>query len=118
MYLNKAECLARKGAAQEALDVLNTLLVNRYHKETFVKKTASDPVEALTLILTERRKELVMRDIRWMDIKRLNLEPKHQITLTRTIGSQIFELEPNDNRFALPFPQSVIDVSGMRQNPR
>jgi len=71
----------------------------------------------LQLILRERRKELVMRGIRWTDIKRLNLEGAN-IVLTRKIGADTFTLLPNDLRYALPLPESLLEVSELIQNPR
>ena len=71
----------------------------------------------MALILLERRKELLMRGLRWMDLKRLNMEGA-AITLTRTVNGQVYTLPPNDLRYALPIPEDVIAISGMQQNPR
>lgn len=117
IMLTKAECAARNGNLTAALQALNTLMVKRIRKDQFVPLTASGNKEALTLILNERRKELLMRDLRWMDIKRLNNEGA-SISITRKLGEQIFTLPANDNRFALPIPEDVITLSGIPQNPR
>lgn len=116
MYLISAEAYARAGETQPAMDELNKLLKTRYDA-TFVPLTASSPTYALAIILTERRKELLMRGLRWMDIKRLNKEGA-SITLKRTNNGQIYTLPPNDNRFALPIPEDVIAQTGMPQNER
>lgn len=118
IYLNKAECLARYGKVQQALDVLNELLRHRYRKGSFQPLSAASIEEAMQLILEERRKELVMRDLRWMDLKRLNKEKRHQVTLYRIIDETRYELPPNDPRYALPLPDYVIKLTGMKQNPR
>lgn len=117
VYLAKAECLARRGAVTAAIQVLNQLLRVRYDS-SFVPFTAATAESALTLILTERRKELLMRDIRWMDLKRLNKEEGHETTIRRNLNGQVYELKPNENRYALPIPAAVIDMTGMEQNPR
>lgn len=70
----------------------------------------------MNIIVQERRKELVFRNLRWMDIKRLNKEGAN-ITLKRIIDGQTFTLPPNNNRFALPLPADIVKMTGMPQNP-
>ncbi|RZJ91946.1 MAG: RagB/SusD family nutrient uptake outer membrane protein [Chryseobacterium sp.] len=117
MYLTRAECFARNGKMQEAMNDLNKLLENRWTKVDFKPLIATNSDDALRIILSERRKELLMRGLRWMDIKRLNKEG-YGISLTRIISGVRFVLPPNDLRFALPIPDDVIKLSGMVQNPR
>lgn len=118
IYLIKAECLAREGNTQGAMETLNTLLVKRWKQGTFIPFSASNIQSALEIILTERRKELIFRDLRWTDLKRLNKEPVFQQTIQRKLNGVEYKLEPGDNRYALPIPQSVISISGIQQNPR
>ncbi|TXK36453.1 RagB/SusD family nutrient uptake outer membrane protein [Pontibacter qinzhouensis] len=117
LYLTRAEATARAGRVQEALQDLNTLLATRWRRGTFVPFTAQNAQEALALILQERRKQLLQRNLRWMDIKRLNKEGAG-ITLQRTVQGRTYTLPPHDKRFALPLPEDVIALSGMPQNPR
>ncbi|HLP39556.1 RagB/SusD family nutrient uptake outer membrane protein [Lacibacter sp.] len=117
LYLMKAECEARKNNAMEAMNTLNTLLIKRWKTGTFIPYTAATKEEAIEKILLERRKELLMRSIRWIDIKRLNKQGA-SISLTRILGSNTYLLPPNDLRFALPIPETVIELTGMVQNPR
>lgn len=116
-YLTRAECHARSGNTNAAMDDLNTLLITRWRSGTFVPLAASTPEEALDIILLERRKELLYRGLRWMDIKRLNKEGTG-ITLKRIINGQTYLLPPNDYRYAVALPEDVIRLSGMQQNPR
>jgi starch-binding outer membrane protein, SusD/RagB family len=116
VYLMRAECNARLGNKDAALNDLNTLMETRWVTGTFVPFTAASSEEALTLILKERRKELIFRNLRWMDIKRLNKEGAN-IILKRVINGQIYTLAPNDNRYALPLPADIIKMTGMPQNP-
>jgi hypothetical protein len=76
----------------------------------------TDSAAALDTILLERRKELVMRTLRWIDIKRLNKEDRN-IVPVRIVAGERFSLPPNDNRYALPLPSDVVNISGMPQNP-
>ncbi|WP_293788351.1 RagB/SusD family nutrient uptake outer membrane protein [uncultured Pedobacter sp.] len=115
-YLIRAECNARLGNFQASVDDLNTLLIKRFKSGTYIPYTVNSP-DILSLILKERRKELVMRGLRWTDLKRFNLEGAN-ITLRRTANGINYELKPNDKRYALEIPQDVIAISGIEQNPR
>lgn len=117
LFLIRSECAARKGFRTEALADLNLLLQNRFKSGTFTPFTALTDQEALTLILNERKKELVFRGLRFMDIKRLNKEGAN-IIITRKLGSNTYTLAPNDLRYALPLPKDVLELTGMPDNPR
>ncbi len=117
MLLNRSECFARSGNISEAINDLNLLLSKRWKTGTFVPFKTTDKQYALQLILTERRKELLMRGLRWFDIRRLNKDGAN-IKLSRQINGQDYTLIPNSIRFALPLPEDVITLSGMQQNPR
>lgn len=116
MFLTRAECQARKNRVPEALSDLNHLLKTRWNSSVpYSDLTASTAEEALEIILTERRKELFMRGLRWMDIKRLNKEGRN-IILKRIANGQTYTLEPNSSYYALPLPVDIIEQSGMPQN--
>jgi len=117
LYLIKAECLARRNHKEAALLYLNKLLEKRVKTGTFKPIIAVDIDETLQLILTERRKSLVWRSLRWTDLKRLNLESRN-ITVTRNMGGHIYELEPNSLLYVLPIPNDEVKLSGITQNER
>jgi len=117
LLLNLAEAKAREGNASEALTLLNSLRIKRIKKANYVPLSGLDASAALEQVLAERRRELVFRGIRWMDIKRLNKEGR-AIALKRTLDGKEYVLAPNDPRFALAIPEDVIRLSGMQQNPR
>ena len=122
MYLLRAECLARgvngqAGDKDLALADLNHLLTNRWVTGSFIPVAAADANEALDQVLLERRKELLFRGVRWIDIKRLNKEGRN-ITLTRILpNGESKTLEPNANFYAYPLPKDIITLSGIQQNP-
>ena len=117
LYLIRAECSARGGDLNSAMNDLNALLIKRYKQGSFIPLTATSNDDALTKILFERRKELIFRAIRWSDIRRLNLEGAN-ITLSRQIAGTTYTLTPNNPRYLLPIPFDVINRSGIAQNPR
>jgi starch-binding outer membrane protein, SusD/RagB family len=118
MYLTRAECHARLGNKDAASDDLNTLLRTRWTKNAFVELTAVNADDALKQVLSERRKELVFRGIRWTDLRRLNKEPAFAVTLARRMNGINYTLPPNDNRYVYPIPDDEIRLSGLIQNPR
>lgn len=117
MYFMRAECYARLGNIAGAMNDLNTVLAKRWKVGTFVPYTAATQQDALQTVMTERRKELLMRDLRWMDIKRFNRDGGN-IVPTRKLSGTIYQLQPNENRYALPIPAYVIGLTGMPQNQR
>lgn len=119
LYLIRAENNAREGKLDEALMDINTLLINRWDKnQTFVPLSSTDPEQVLNFVLTERRKELLFRGLRWTDLRRLNMEGRN-ISLNRTINGQTYILQPNDPRYTYPIPTEVISFNpDMPQNKR
>ncbi|MCW3075120.1 MAG: RagB/SusD family nutrient uptake outer membrane protein [Flaviaesturariibacter sp.] len=118
MYLVRAEAAARAGLTTPALADLNTLLVKRWKTGTFVPYSAASADDALQKVLTERRKELLFRGTRWTDLRRLGSDTRFAVTLVRRLDNTVYELPPGSNRYVFLLPQTVIDLSGMAQNPR
>lgn len=118
LYLVSAECRARAGDGAGALDLLNTLLANRWVTGTFVPRAAAGADAALALVLAERRKELVGRALRWGDLRRLNMDPRFRVTLQRAIGGSSYTLEPGSKRYTYPIPDEEVRLGGLGQNER
>lgn len=118
IYLIRAECYARLGDVANALADLNTVLITRWATGTYTPFTAPDAGSALQLILTERRKELIGRGLRWGDLKRLNVDSRFAVSLKRVIGGQTYTLAPGSPNYVLPIPDNELHTSGVPQNPR
>ena len=119
LILTRAECAARIGYVSAAMDDLNRLLVTRWAAGTYVPRTAVDADDAVQQILTERRKELLYRGLRWTDLRRLNKEKRWRVTLSRVVNGVLCTLPPNDPRYVYPIPDSVLAMNpGMYQNKR
>jgi len=116
ILLIRSESLARANRLSEALSDLNRLLRNRYKKNTFVEKSRADQKEVLDMVLLERRKELLLRGLRWVDVKRLNREGAG-ISFSRSVKGTVYSLKANSSAFALPIPERVIEMAGLEQNP-
>jgi len=118
MYLTRAECYARTGNIDAAMNDLDSLMIKRMSTGAFTPYTATDANDALQQILQERRKELLYRGLRWTDLRRLNLDASTATTLTRTVAGTIYTLPPNDPRYVYQIPAEVItfNMPNMQQN--
>ncbi len=66
---------------------------------------AADGESLLDIVLKERRRELCLNSLRWLDMKRLAAEGKYTKTLTRTLNDKTYTLEPNSKLYVFPFLQ-------------
>ncbi len=116
MILVRAECLVRAGKLGEALTDLNMLLLSRWDVNyPFEPLESSDQATVLKWTLSERRKELIGRNLRHIDLKRLNKEG-YGIKLVRRIKEDFVELSPDDPRWNFPLPNDIVVQTGMPQN--
>jgi len=113
LYLVAAECYARLNQVNQSVNMLNLLLKNRWKSGRYIEIANGNNI--LDLVLIERRKELLMRGLRWPDIKRLNRDGA-SINLTRIVNGIKYTLPANDKRFAISIPEEIIDLTGMIQN--
>lgn len=118
VYLIKAECEARLDNDDQSLAALNTVLIKRFKTGKYVPYTAGTVSNALALVLSEKRKECLFRNVRWSDLRRLNQDTRFARTLTRVVNGTTYTLPPNDPRYTLPIPQDEIRSTGIEQNIR
>lgn len=120
VMLTKAECLARRGDAAGAMDLVNTLAAKRIRN--YVPLTTNDADSALVYVLNERRRELFVHGgLRLFDLKRFNVNTSTQVTLTRKQddGTVIATLPPLSGRYLVPFTQKILaNNPNMVQNVR
>lgn len=117
VVLMLAECYARAGKVDEAMQLVNELRKKRILPSSYKDLTATDKTEAFNHVMDERSRELVLTSNNFYDIRRLEVEGIHQSVVrilpdgtTRTVNS-------NATTFTMPFPQNAIDRSGtLKQN--
>lgn len=102
MYLVKAECEARSGDANAAMNDMNTVRQARILKASYQPVTAASADEALVKVLEERRRELCFRGMRLFDLKRLNKDPKFAKTLHHSYNGKQYDIQPNSPMYLFP----------------
>lgn len=110
MMLIEAEALARKNDAK-ALDILNELRTMRFMEDDYTALTQADGQDLLTIVLAERRRELALSGLRWLDMKRLSKEGLYTKTLVRTLNGVDYKLEPNSKLYVFPIPPQVLSLN-------
>lgn len=120
VYLMLAECYAREDKFTEAVNVLNILRAKRILSGTVNLAVPTTRKETMDLVITERRKELLLGFNRFFDLKRLNTETEYAKTVTRvfpivnkTVPQKTYTLQPNSRLYIIPFPLSVL-----QKNPK
>ncbi|SKB40550.1 SusD family protein [Sphingobacterium nematocida] len=112
----KAECRARDKDIKATTDAIKLILQKRYKNGVYNLTQGLNQDNVLSWVLQERRKELLMRGIRYSDLKRLNVEGA-EIKLSRFVGGIQYSLLPNDARYAQPLPVDAVRLGGLEQNP-
>lgn len=110
MMLIEAEALARKNDTK-ALDILNNLRIMRFKTEDYAPLTQADGPDLLSIVLAERRRELALSGLRWLDMKRLAKEGLYTKTLIRTLNEVDYKLEPDSKLYVFPIPPQVLSLN-------
>lgn len=109
MYLIRAECNARLGNTQDALNDINTILVKRYstdhYNELSMRDFNNDKTKILDRVLLERRRELYGHEMRLYDIKRLELP------ITKKLSSATIQFPANDSRLVWPIFKKYLELN-------
>lgn len=117
MLLIRAECEARRGDFTAAAASIHELWVARQRPGMFAPAQpvfggANPTVQALTMILLERRKELAFEGHRYLDLKRLGRELNIGISRDASDCASFSALQcslaPTDYRFTLPIPTTEV----------
>lgn len=127
-YLNRAEAYVQlyktkgdAGAAQQALNSLNTLRAKRFSTNSFIPWTIHPAEVLLQMCRDERRRELFAEGAhRWMDLRRYGMPAiTHYYVPTLGGGNQVFTLPRRDPQYVLPIPNDVLLRNlSLIQNPQ
>lgn len=118
VILNRAECSARLGDFEGAKADMQYLLDHRIDDVLDQKMPKINNDNLLDLIVSERRKELVLRGTRWEDLRRFNNEGVFREKVERRIHDTTYELLPGSKRYTWPLPVEAIAAGKYEQNSR
>ncbi|MGJ1192805.1 RagB/SusD family nutrient uptake outer membrane protein [Sphingobacterium siyangense] len=117
LWLTKAECEARLGRLTLAIKTIEFFMQKRYVDGGLMEPFPIAQEELLKLIYSERRKELLLRGIRWMDLRRLEDFYLGKKEIKRIIDNKVYSVGLKEIKtFTFLFPQKVIELSGVDQN--
>ena len=111
-YLIKAECLARKGLLQDAMDVLNHVRQSYILPEKYQPLTATIEAEAIGYIRQAKGNLLIFSIVPFVDARRYNAEGTYARTLTKEVDGKQVSLSPTSHLWTFPFPQGALDNPG------
>jgi hypothetical protein len=118
IMLIKAECEARAGNTTTALTVLNNLRRKRFTTTGYTDLTAATAQDALQLVITERRIELMGTGARWFDQRRLQKDNLIS-TVSRPFKGVTYTLAPGSNEYTFAIADKYILLNPeIEQNPR
>ena len=118
VYLILAEASARLNNLDAATGYVNQLRAKRLSGSNRDIAVPASQTEMIKVIISERRKELLFGFHRFFDLKRFNLEPEFQKTITRKFPvvnvddahpQQTYTLRPDSRLYIIPFPHSARD---------
>lgn len=112
VYLILAECYARKGMVQEALDQVNALRQYRFKAEDFTLLEAANAEEARQIVVDERRRELMLTNNSFFDMKRYTVIPEYRRTLKKVVSGIEYSLDPDSHLYVIPF-----SIEALESNP-
>lgn len=112
VYLIKAECLARAGKVQEAMDALNAVRIKRILPAVYEPLVATNANEALKHIIKTKTNELILTIMPFADTRRWNMEEVLARTFTKVVVGKTYSLSPTSYMWTMPFPKGAIDNSG------
>jgi hypothetical protein len=119
IMLIKAECEARAGNFGSAVGILNTLRKKRYATTGYTDLTAATAQEALQLVITERRKELMGTGNRWYDQRRLQKDNGFVTAVSRAFKGTTYTLPAGSNEYVFAIADKYIFLNPeIEQNPR
>jgi hypothetical protein len=94
------------------MEILNKVRQKRILPEYYQPLTASSADAAIDLIVKTKDDALVQTIVPFCDIRRLNLEPAHARTLSKTEDGKNYSLSPTSHMWVMPFPQGAVANHG------
>jgi len=110
-YLMKAECLARGGDLDGALNTINLIRQKRIHSSFYVPVSAGTEAGVMALLLRTSKIEFLYTMKNFLMLKRLSTDEVYKQTVSRTINGVTYSLRPDSPLWIFPFPQSATNYN-------
>ncbi len=111
-WLIEAECLAREGKVNEAMDIVNQVREKRILPDYYEPIEAGSAIEAIKKIQQVKANALIMTIVPFCDARRLNLDPQTATTLTKEVDGVTYTLAPDSYLWTMPFPLLAVSNCG------
>ncbi|MDF2853376.1 MAG: hypothetical protein K0S31_4061 [Sphingobacterium multivorum] len=111
MLLIKAEVAARKGNTATAMEFVNKLRAKRFKQQDFTPLSATSADQALQIIVDERRREFFGTGLRWLDMRRFNLDAKLAKEFKRQFINQEYTLKINSASYVYPVANKYLQLN-------
>ena len=109
LYLNIAECKARKNDVQGALDALDHIRMYRFDSADYEEIDAASVANIFDRVYLERERELFAQGHRFFDIKRFNAEGRMNMDFVRMDATgEIGRLKANTSDWIMDIPSIII----------
>lgn len=112
VYLIKAECLARTGNVNGAMDILNKVRKTRILADKYVALSASTEDKAIEYIRRTKDNEMILTIVPFIDARRYNLDSKYARTLSKEVDGKTLTLSPTSHLWTMPFPNGAVKNPG------
>lgn len=112
MYLIKAECLARAGQINNAMDMLDLVRIKRILPEKYHPSSAANLAEAIQKIRRTKDDAMILSIVAFGDARRFNKEGTYATTLTKQLNGATISLSPTSHMWTMPFPLGAIENPG------
>jgi hypothetical protein len=112
VYLIKAECQARAGQIQDAMNTLDQVRQTRIRPEVYQSSTAQTLAEALQLIYRTKANEMIFSIVPFADARRLNVEGVITCSFSKQYDGKTITLSPTSHLWTMPFPAGAINNTG------
>ena len=112
VWLIKAECQARTGDVNGAMQALNEFRQKRILPDVYQDLTADNATEAVKQIVKVKADALITTHIPFCDLRRQNLDPTYATTLTKAVNGQTITLAPDSYLWTMAIPQGAQKNSG------
>ncbi len=117
-YLNAAEAAAllykETGKGEyltQAKDMIDKLRIKRIRDGDFQNTTTTIADDLITLVRSERRRELCFEHHRWFDLRRYGMEKLRHVWYDKEQRPTEFYLEKNDPGYTLQIPNEAFELN-------